>query len=263
MAGAGDPDGNAHRRRQDDRRSGPAGCRGCCGLRGRLCARVSASQARFRRGPCGPLARRLLLLELRDRRVDRREEPLLLPELAVTSLLLRAPLPDSGLALPLQLLELPLPRLHGVLEAQRLFAERRVLVRERLRRLGPVDQLREAVRAGEHLDRARRPVHVERVEARHEPLLRGREIPLRHMQPVLVPPQAPLRHFELLLGAPRLILGELEPVPIASTWAITARSWACFSVDLRRRMRPRHGRSDSRRECGERACRGGRDRDVA
>ena len=110
----------------------------------------------------------------------------------------------------LQLLELLLPLLHGTLEAERLPAQSRVLVRQHLRRLGAVDDLREALRARDHVDCARRAVHVERIEPLHDPLLRGVEVALRDVQPVLVLPQAPLDQIEPLLRVPRLILDDLQ-----------------------------------------------------
>ena len=77
-----------------------------------------------------------------------------------------------------------------MLEAKRLLAECRVLIREHPRSLGAADDLPEGLSAGNGLDRARRSVHVERVEARLEPLLRGMEVALGDVQPELVLPQA-------------------------------------------------------------------------
>ena len=165
--------------------------------------------------------------------------------------LLRIDLADGLLAPLLQLLELPLSRLHRVLEVERLLSQRRVLIREHLRRLRAVDELREAVRAGDDVDRARRPVHVERVEPRLEPLLRGLEVPLGHVEPVLVPPQARLDERKPVLRVLGLVLDRLELVADLVDLGEHRALVRLRCADLRGRARARHGRGDSRRESGE------------
>ena len=138
-----------------------------------------------------------------------------------------------------------------MLEGKRLLSQRGILIREHLGRLGAVDYLREAVRAGEDVDRARRAVHVERIEARHEPLLRGLEIPLGHVEAVLVPLEALIDEREPVHRVRPLVLGELK-VPADRV----DLGHHCALVGLRRpdrrgRVRARHGRSDSGRERGK------------
>ena len=193
MARSGAPGRHVHWRRRDDRGSGRRMRTRLGGPLRRSACRKLGPQPRLRGSPRGPLARRLLRLELRDRRVDRREQLPLPRKLRRHLVQLRLLLPHRLRAGLLELLQLPLPRLHRALEGERLPAERRVLVRERLRRLGAVDDLREAVRAGEHVDGARRPVHVEGVEACHEPFLRGMEIDPGDVQPILVLAAGPVR----------------------------------------------------------------------
>ena len=253
MAGAGPASGrHAHRRRRSEGGGGRRLRR--LRRRGLLCRLAGCDlsfQACLRRGPDRPLARRLLRLELRDRRVDRREQPLLVRELRRDHPLLRIDLADGLLALLLQLLELPLSRLHRVLEVDRLLSQRRVLIREHLRRLGAVDELREAVRAGDDVDRARCPVHVERVEPRLEPLLRGLEVPLGNVEPVLVPLQARLDEREPVLRVLGLVLDRLELVADLVDLGEHRALVRLRGPDLRGRAGAGHGRGDCRRECGE------------
>ena len=249
MAGAGASGRHIDRRRRDDRRGG-RGHRSRCFLR-RLAGCELRSQARLRGGSCRPLLRRLLRLELRDRRVDGGEQAPLLSELGLDRALLRRPLADGLLTRLLQLLELQLTPLHRVLEVERVPSERCVLVRDRLRRLGALHDLREAVSAGKHLDRARGPVHVERVEARHEVLLRDLEVPLGDVQPVLVLPQGLVDETELLLRVPPLVLGHLQLLADLVDLGHDLAPMGLCRPDLRGRAGARHGRSPSHRECGE------------
>jgi hypothetical protein len=123
MAGAGPASGrHAYRRRWSESRGGRRLLRLL--RRGPLCRLASCDlgcQAGLRRALGRPLARRFLRLELRDRRVDRRQQPVLLRELRRALLLPRGSFPDGLLALQLQLVELPLRV--PVLEGERLLPQ--------------------------------------------------------------------------------------------------------------------------------------------
>ena len=77
------------------------------------------------------------------------------------------------------------------------------------------------------------------------------EIAPRDVQPVLVAPQALFDQLEPLLRAPGLILRDLDLPPDRADLGDHGALMRLLGPDLRRRVGSRHGRSDSRRECGE------------
>ena len=84
-----------------------------------------------------------------------------------------------------------------------------------------------------------------------EPLLRGPEVPLGHVKPVLVLPQARVDEREPMLGVRPLVLGELQILADRVDLRHHGALVGLRGPDLRSRAGARHGGSDSRRECDE------------
>ena len=129
----------------------------------------------------GELASVLRRDQVRDLALDRREQPLLLPELrADPGLRVRALLHEANLVLP-RVHERVLARRHLVLERDHLAHHRGVLLGDRLHRLDAVHQIVEALRAEQ--DRERRLVvagGVDRQQPLLERCLRLHEVRARH-----------------------------------------------------------------------------------
>ena len=222
-----------------------------------LRAAISALQPRLGRGPRPRLARRLLRLELvrSTSGSTRAAASAARAPTRVCCFCAAAALTAFARASRFSCVELLLARSVPTCSKQSACCpECRVLLRQHLRRLGAVDDLREALRAGDDVDACSASRSRRGSRGAHEPLLRGVEVPSRDVEPVLVLPQARLDQLEPLLRArTRWSSASWRCLPIRSTCAMHGALVRLRGADLRRRVSARHGRRDRREARDERA----------
>ena len=194
------------------------------------------------------LAGRLACLDLLDRAMDRREQPSLLGERRLDRLPSGVQPRDGRCAFPSLLPEQRLALPDCGREAQGRRTERGILRRQHVRRLEPVDHVRQALRSGEDVDQAGLPVDVERDEPVCDSLLRGVQVAAGDAERDRVDAQAPVDRREpdasTVVGLHDVLEVDADPADLGQH-----RALVCTLGPDRRRRRSR-GRGRPCRGCG-------------